>query len=133
MTARERLQKVYELAFYPPSLFAFWREVQRADNAARGPAGELLDDALLLHQALPASGYASQRALTRLALYQARARAFGLVGRLELYRQRLGRPPLAAHTIPPGMVRDLALPPLARRGLPRKEERTAGNSLGDTA
>jgi len=116
MTARERLQQSYALAFHPPSLFAFWRALRRADDAARQAAGPLLDDALLLHQALPAAGYASQRALTRLALYQARARAFGMVGLLEQYRAVLGRPPLAAHVIPPGMVRDLALPPLARRG-----------------
>ena len=115
MTARERLQKTYELAFDPPSLFAFWRAVQHTGEAARNEAGKLLDGALLLHQALPASGYASQRALTRLALYQARARAFGLVGRIEDYRQKLGLAPLATHVIPPGMVRDIALPPLARR------------------
>ena len=115
MTAREHLQKTYELAFHPPSLFAFWRELRKADEATRCAAVKLLDDALLLHQALPASGYASQRALTRLALYQARARAFGLVGQLEYYRQQLGLAPLASHIIPPGMVRDIALPPLARQ------------------
>jgi hypothetical protein len=115
MTARERLQKVYELAFDPPSLFAFWRETRQADDDPRREACKLLDEALLLHQALPASGYASQRALTRLALYQARARAFGLVGRIEGYRQQLGLAPLAAHVVPPGMVRDIALPPLARK------------------
>jgi len=115
MTAREQLQKTYELAFDPPSLFAFWHGVQQTDDAARREAGKLLDGALLLHQALPASGYASQRALTRLALYQARARAFGLVGRIENYRHELGLAPLTAHVIPPGMVRDIALPPLARR------------------
>jgi hypothetical protein len=115
MTARERLQKTYELAFDPPSLFAFWRKCRQGDDDGLREAVKLLDDALLLHQALPASGYASQRALTRLALYQARARAFGLVGRIESYRQKLGLAPLAAHVIPAGMVRDIALPPLARR------------------
>ena len=114
MTARERLQKTYELAFDPPSLFAFWRAVKQAGTAAQAEAGTLLDDALLLQQALPAAGYGAQRALTRLAHYQARSRAFGMVERLEHYRTQLGRPPLTAHTVPPGMVRDIALPPLAR-------------------
>ena len=89
--------------------------MQQTDEAARREAGQLLDGALLLHQALPSSGYAAQRALTRLALYQARARAFDLVGRIENYRHKLGLTPLALHVIPPGMVRDIALPPLARR------------------
>jgi hypothetical protein len=115
MTARERLQQTYALAFHPPSLFGFWRKLQTADEATRRESGKWLDEALLLHQALPASGYASQRALTRLALYQAHARAFGMVGRIIAYREKLGLGPLAAHSVPPGMVRDIALPPLSRQ------------------
>jgi len=49
-----------------------------------------------------------------LALYQARARAFGMVGFINRLRQRLNRPPLTAREVPGHLVRDIGLPPLAR-------------------
>jgi len=77
MTPREKLQYSYELAFYPPRLHDAWDQIKRGRMADREALGELLDTALLLHGALPERGYASQRALNRMALYQAKARAFG--------------------------------------------------------
>ena len=73
---------------------------------------EILDMALSLHQALPDDGYASQRALKRLAGYQADARAFGTVRCLMHMRSRLGRTSRFAIKVVPGhMVRDIGLPP----------------------
>ena len=115
MTEREKLQACYELAFFPPRLNEAWDRIQRGAAADVDKLGELLDTALLLHQALPEKGFSSQRALTRLALYQARARAFGMVGFIRRLRQRLNRPPLTAREVPGHLVRDIGLPPLARR------------------
>jgi hypothetical protein len=118
VTSREKIQYGYELAFYPPRLNAVWRELQRGGVRDVTGLGELLDLALTLHQALPESNYSSQRALNRLALYQAKARAYGMVGFLRNIRRHLGRGPLPVTTVPPHLVRDLALPPLARRKPP---------------
>lgn len=118
MTARERLQYSYELAFYPPRLHEVWHRIKKgeyADPVEREELGRLLDTALILHLALPESGYASQRALNRLALYQAKARAFGSVRFLRNLRAHLGRPPLAVEEVPANLVRDIGLPPLAHR------------------
>lgn len=115
MTAREKLQLCYELAFFPPRLNEAWDRIRKSAAPEDGELVELLDTALLLHQALPEKGFSSQRALTRLAMYQARARAFGMVGFIRRLRRRLARPPLAAHEVPGHLVRDIGLPPLARR------------------
>jgi hypothetical protein len=114
MRSREKLQYCYELAFYPPRLNEVWGRLKRDAVGDVKELGEMLDTALLLHQALPSEGYASQRALNRLALYQAKARAFGAVRFLENIRQRLGRAPLAQTVIPGSLVRDIGLPRLAR-------------------
>ena len=114
MTEREKLQAAYELAFFPPRLNEAWDRI-RHGAADADELGELLDTALLLHQALPEKGFSSQRALTRLALYQARARAFGMVGFISRLCQRLNRPPLTAREVPGRLVRNIGLPPLARR------------------
>ena len=115
MTAREHLQNAYELAFYPPRLNEVWHRLSKHPADAAGELGELLDQAWLLHQALPERGYASQRALNRLALYQARARAFGMVTFLMNIRRYLGRPPIDTRVVPGSMVRDIGLPLLRRR------------------
>ncbi|MDD5678135.1 MAG: hypothetical protein PHW60_09130 [Kiritimatiellae bacterium] len=114
MTAREKLQACYELAFFPPRLNEAWDRIRRNAEPNMDELGMLLDTAELLHQALPERGFPSQRALTRLALYQARARAFGMVGFIRCLRRRLNRPPLTAHEVPGHLVRDIGLPPLAR-------------------
>ena len=114
MTEREKLQACYELAFFPPRLNEAWDRVKKSALTNMDELGKLLDTAELLHQALPERGFPSQRALTRLALYQARARAFGMVGFIRRLRQRLNRPPLTAREVPGHLVRDIGLPPLAR-------------------
>lgn len=113
MTGRERLQYCYELAFFPPRLNEVWRNLQRG-MAAYEDIGEMLDTALLLHRALPEDGYASQRALARLASYQAQARAFGTVRFLENIRRHLGRGPLTEMSVPGRLVRDIGLPEFSR-------------------
>lgn len=110
MNSRERLQYCYELAFFPPRLNEVWSCVKRGTVSDGDELGQLLDTALLLHQALPSTGYASQRALNRLALYQAKARAFGTVVFLRNLRKRLGRGPLTQTELPGSLVRDIGLP-----------------------
>jgi hypothetical protein len=110
MTAREKLQLSYELAFFPPRLNEIWWRIRDQSDDLPAELGELLDTALLLHQALPETGYASQRALNRLALYQAKARAFGMVRFLANVRRRCGRPEMAAGYVPAHLVRDIGLP-----------------------
>ncbi len=109
MMSREKMQMCYELAFFPPRLNEVWQSLKRGEST-HGDLGEMLDFALLLHRALPNEGYASQRALDRLALYQARARAFGTVRFLENIRRHLGRAALTEMTVPGWMVRDIGLP-----------------------
>jgi hypothetical protein len=70
----------------------------------------LLDEAMMLHQALPETGYSSQRALQRLALYQAKARAFGMVAFLRNIRSAIGCGEIQSHTVPGHLVRDVGLP-----------------------
>ncbi len=111
MIDRAKLQYCYELAFHPPRLNEVWWRMKAGDIADLDALGEMLDTALLLHQALPSEGYASQRALTRVAIYQAKARAFGTVRFLENLRKRLHRGPLEQTVIPGWMVRDIGLPP----------------------
>ncbi len=115
MMTREKLQSCYELAFYPPRLDEAWQRIKHGRSENIAELGDLLDTALLLHQALPESGFASQRALNRLALYQAKARAFGTVRFLKNIRQRLGRPPLTQTEVPGNLVRDLGLPAFCRQ------------------
>ncbi len=83
MTPREKLQLSFEIAFFPLRLNEVWARIRAGAIQNNEETAELLDTALLLHQALPESGYPSQRALARLAQYQARARAFGMVGFLR--------------------------------------------------
>lgn len=115
MTSREKLQRAYELAFYPPRLNEVWRRIQRNGVDHPDELGELLDTALILHGALPSSGYSSQRALNRLALRQAKARAFHTVPFLRNLRAALGRSPIPPGEVPGHFVRDIGLPPLTRR------------------
>jgi hypothetical protein len=115
VTPREKLQFAYELAFFPPRFHEVWNRF-RADQV-NDPVelAELVDMALALHQALPETGYASPRALKRLAMYQAKARAFGTVACLRNLRGRLNvsSAPLPL-TVPGAMVRDIGLPEFTR-------------------
>jgi hypothetical protein len=114
LNSREKLQTCYELAFHPPRLNQLWNQIKRGTVSDLDEVGELLDIALLLHQALPSEGYSSQRALNRLALYQAKSRAFGTVRFLRNLRQELGRDALKETEIPGNLVRDIGLPDFSR-------------------
>lgn len=114
MTSREQLPTSYLLAFYPPRLNEVCHQIRNQTVSDLDELGIMLDTALLLHQALPCTGYQSQRALTRLAIYQAKSRAFGMVWLLKNIRHALGRPPLTQTEVPGERVRDIHLPPLAR-------------------
>ena len=113
MTAREELQYCYELAFFPPSLNRLWKEIKSGEVDIERVT-TLLDKALMLHQSLPEYGYASQRALRRLALYQAQSRAFGMVTFLKNIRKYLNLPALDVSEVPPHLVRDIGLPSFSR-------------------
>lgn len=112
MTGREELQCCYEYAFHPPSLNRLWYQIKRREIDLE-EVKPLLDKAMILHLALPESGFASQRALQRLALYQAKSRAFGLPTFLKNIRTALGCGEIEARTVPGHLVRDIGLPPFS--------------------
>ena len=114
MKSRAELQFLYELAFFPPRLSEFWMRIKQGE-IDREAAAEAIRGALLLHLALPESGYASVRALRRLAHYQASSKPFGPVTFLTNIAQTLNVEvaPTVAH-VPPEMVRDVGLPPFCR-------------------
>jgi len=114
MKGREKLQYCYELAFFPPRLNEVWGRLKSGSVSDLDSLGELLDTAMLLHLALPSKGYSSQRALNRLALYQAKSRAFGTVPFLRNLRKYLGRPEIEQREVPGNLVRDIGLPPFCR-------------------
>jgi len=114
MTAREKLQLSYELAFFPPKLNAFWRDVCLKNDGCCDETAEALDDACRLHLALPDAGFASQRALERVAVYQARSRAYGMPRFLRAVCRHLHRPELMEKEIPGRLIRDIALPVFGR-------------------
>ena len=113
MTARQEMQCCYEYAFHPPSLNRLWRQIRKLE-VSEEQVKPLLDKAMMLHLALPESGFASQRALQRLAIYQAKSRAFGMPTFLRNIRAKLGCGKIEADTVPGSLVRDIGLPPIAR-------------------
>ena len=110
MTARERLQFAYELAFLPRRLNGKFRGWLKDPSAVPEDELKALDEAAMLHLPLPQGGYASVRALYRLAAYQAGACDYGMRGFIDNVRRRLNRPQLEATEVPPGMVKDVILP-----------------------
>jgi len=111
MNPRERLQLVYELAFYPPRLHRFWTELKKQSDFNREEIADLLRAALSLHLALPEKGFQSQRALRKIANCQASAKAFGTESFLKNIGKQLGLDVVPkTDKIPPGMIRDMKLP-----------------------
>ena len=114
MNKRKQLQAAYELAFFPPAQNECWQSI-KAGATTQEKTLPLLLMALTLHQRLPNSGYASQRALKRLAINQANARAFNTVIFLENMVTHLGGAFDELPEMVPGwMVRDIGLPTYAR-------------------
>jgi hypothetical protein len=115
MNPRERLQHVYELAFYPPRLHEFWNDLKNKSDINREEIADLLRAALSLHLALPETGFQSQRALKRVASYQASAKAFGTESFIKNIGKQLGLDVVPkTDKIPPGMIRDMKLPEFSR-------------------
>lgn len=114
MTAREKLQLAYELAFHPARLNAVWNEWEKG-GISDVPALRLaLNWALTLHQRLPEAPAASGRALRRVALYQATARLHRLPTLLRRFGERLGGTGEIPEEIPAWMVRNIGLPVFGR-------------------
>lgn len=110
MTARERLQLAYEFAFLPRRLNGRLRAWLKDPVGISEDELRALDDAARLHLPLPERGYASVRALYRLAAYQAGACDYGMRTFIRNVRRTLGRPAITEAEVPPGMVRDVILP-----------------------
>lgn len=110
MTPREKIQLSYEVAFYPPRLNFVIGKMRTGSFVADNDFLDALDDARRLHLALPSKGYGSQRALERLALYQARSRAYRMPDFIDAVRQKMGRLAISETQVPCRLVRDVALP-----------------------
>ena len=110
MSPRDRIQFAYELAFFPPRLNGLWNRIRDGGTVSEDEV-KALDDAALLQLTLP-ENYHSQRALERLAFFQAKSRAYGMPAFIRGVRKRLGRPALPDTAVPSRLVRDIALPPL---------------------
>ena len=109
MSAREQLQRAYDLAFCPACLHAEWNGWERGESADLAGLRQAVDWALTLHQRLPEAPAVTGRALRRLARYQANARLYRLPSMLRRFRALLAVPGDVADEVPAWMVRDIAL------------------------
>ncbi len=108
----------YELAFFPPCAHRLWNTIKKDPSINKQELIDLVDMALMLHQALPESGYASLRALKRLAFYQASSRPFHMVTFLKNIRKKLaGQDSVMSYTLPGKMVRDIGLPTFSHKAV----------------
>ena len=114
LTARERLQLAYELAFCPWRLNGKWRGWLAAPERADADELRALDDAARLHLPLPEARVSSPRALLRLARFQAEGCETNMRTFVGNVRRALRRPALAETEVPAGLVRDVALPRFRR-------------------
>ena len=114
MTAREKLQLAYELAFHPARLNAAWNEWEKGRVPDLTDFREVVDWALTMHQRLPEAPQATARALRRLALYQAKSRLYRQPSMLRRFRERLGSAGELPEEVPAWMVRDIGLPVFGR-------------------
>jgi hypothetical protein len=126
MTAREQLQRAYELAFHPALLNAVWNEWERGHVEDLNELRSLVNQALTLHQRLPEAPAVTGRALRRLALYQASSRLYRLPTMLRRFRERLDEHSQIPEEVPAWMVRDIQVPPFARSA---KSSVAAGSKL----
>lgn len=116
LTPRERLQLAYEFAFCPWRLNGRWRGWLAAPECADADELRALDDAARLHLPLPQARVSSERALFRLARFQAESCATNMRTFIGNVRTALKRPALVETEVPAGLVRDVALPRFRRRG-----------------
>ena len=115
MTARERQQLAYELAFCPWRLNRFWR-MYKSQAPEEIPQDELraLDDAALLHLPISESSYADVHALERLAGYQVLSSRYHMRTFLANVRERLGRPSVTEKEVPWQLLGEYPLPAAPR-------------------
>ena len=110
MTARERQQLAYEIAFLPERLNSLCRKWLAAPDRADPDELRALDEAALLHLPLPEGCAAQSRSVYRVALYQAGASLYGMRRFIGNVRRRLNRPTIEARSIPPSLLAEVALP-----------------------
>lgn len=115
MTPRERLQLAYEFAFCPWRLNGRWREWVASPETANEDELRALDDAARLHLPLPQARVSSQRALLRLARFQADSCETNMRTFIRNLRLILKREAITEDEVPAGMVRDVTLPRFKRR------------------
>jgi hypothetical protein len=114
VTARERLQLAYELAFHPARLNAIWNDWEQGGIQDLADLRLAVNWALTLHQRLPEAPAVSGRALRRLARYQAVSRTYRLPTALRRFAQRLSETGEIPAEVPAWMVRDIGLPVFGR-------------------
>ena len=110
MTARERLQLAYEIAFLPRRLNGLWRKWVNDPEHADADELKALDEAAILHLPIPEGKGAPIGARYRLAIYQAGASDYKMRSFIANVRARLNRPPITEKSVRPSMVRDVVLP-----------------------
>lgn len=110
MTARERQQLAYEIAFTPFRLDEKWRTWRRDPSAIDPEELRALDEAAMLHLPLPQGGAALSGAIYRLALYQAGAAPYAMRRYITNVRTILNRSPITEREVPSGLIADVALP-----------------------
>ena len=115
LTPRAELELVYALAFFPPQLHYFWNDIKKGILTDKSTIKKLLEKALLLHRALPETGYQSKNTLKRVAMYQANSKAYkqetfmkNILRKLEINSE------VKDYNIPGNMIRDIALPKFER-------------------
>ena len=116
LTPREELEFVYSLAFFPPQLHYFWGDIKKRNLSDETIIKRLLKKALLLHRALPETGYQSKQTLKRVAIYQAKSKPYkqetfmkNILKKLEIDSA------VTEYNIPGYMIRAIALPKFERK------------------
>ena len=110
MTARERQQLAYEIAFLPERLNGLCRKWIDDPGKADPDEMKALDEAAMLHLPLPEGCVALSRSVYRVALYQAGASLYGMRRFIDNVRRRLDRPVITCNSIPPSLLAEVALP-----------------------
>ncbi len=115
LTPRAELEFVYALAFFPPQLHYFWNDIKKGLLTDKTMIKKMLEKALLLHRALPETGYQSKNTLKRVAMYQANSKPYkqetfikNILKELDIYSN------VKEYNIPGNMIRDIALPKFER-------------------